>query len=155
MKYLPVRSQIKDDTSIGDVIRQLTETTNEGYAWQECFTHDLQDSFPVFGFNYTKAAEKYFAGDVAFSIFKRAVNLDRFKIKLSCTRFDGGVLSAEFQYDAALISTEQVERLAGEFRALVQHVAAAPDTAVGDLQILSDAEQQQLIDFNATHEIGR
>lgn len=151
MKYLPVRSQIKDGAPIGDIIRQLTETINEGYAWQECFTHDSQDSFPLFGFDYTEPAEKHFPGDAAFSILKRAVNLDRFKVKLSCARFDAGVLSAEFQYDAALISTEQVQRLAGEFRALVQHVANAPATAVGDLQILSDAEQQQLlIDFNAT-----
>ena len=152
MKYLPVRSRIKDEALISDIIRQLNETINEGYTWQECFTreHEGQDSFPPFGFDYTEPAEKLFAGDVTFSIIKRATNLDRFKVRLSCARQDAG-LSAEFHYNAALVATEQVQRLAGQFRALVQHVANAPATAVGDLQILSDTEQQQLlIDFNAT-----
>ena len=150
LKYLPVRSQINDDAPIGDIVRQLNATINEGYAWQECFTREATIEGPSFGFDYTEPSETYFAGDVAFSILKRDTNLDHFKVRLSCARFDSG-LSAEFHYDAALVSTEQVQRLAGQFRALVQHVADAPATAAGDLQILSDAEQQQLlIDFNAT-----
>ncbi len=152
LKYLPVRTQIKDEAPISDIIRQLNETINEGSAWQECFTReaDSQDSFPLFGFDYAEAADPQLAGDLAFSILKRTVNLDRFKVRLSCERVDEG-LRAEFHFDAALVSTEQVQRLAGQFSALVQHVANAAATAVGDLQILSDAEQQQLlIDFNAT-----
>ncbi|HEX7333075.1 MAG TPA: amino acid adenylation domain-containing protein [Pyrinomonadaceae bacterium] len=152
MKYLPVRSQIKDEAPISDIIRQLNDTINEGYAWQECFTREAttQDSFPSFGFDYAEPAERHLAGDVVFSILKRTANLDRFKVRLSCAQLDTG-LNAEFHYDAALVSIEQIQRLAGQFRALVQHVANAPATAIGDLQTLSDTEQQQLlIDFNAT-----
>jgi amino acid adenylation domain-containing protein len=160
MKYLPVRSRIKDESPLGDIIRQLNETINEGYTWQECFSRERaaeiegrssQDSFLPFCFDYTEQTEKYFAGDLAFAILKRAANLDRFKVRLSCTRLDAGLLGAEFYYDAALVSAGQIQRLAGQFRALLEHVTDAPATAVGDLQILSDSEQQQLlIDFNAT-----
>jgi amino acid adenylation domain-containing protein len=159
MKYLPVRSPIKDEAPISDVIRRLNETINEGYTWQECFTREPEaaidgrvshTSLVPFGFDYTEATEKHFAGDLAFSILKRTVNLDRFKVRLSCARLDAGLLNAEFHYDAALVSAGQIQRLAGQFRALLQHVADAPTTAVGDLQILSDTEQQLLIDFNAT-----
>nr|WP_228816308.1 non-ribosomal peptide synthetase [Nocardia transvalensis] len=54
-------------------------------------------------------------------------------------------LAAEFTYARDLFDASTVERLSLQFRRLLAAVAAAPTTAVGDLEILDDSERADLV----------
>ncbi|HEX8185323.1 MAG TPA: amino acid adenylation domain-containing protein, partial [Blastocatellia bacterium] len=57
----------------------------------------------------------------------------------------------EFHYDAGSFGEDDIKRLAEEFQALLKGIINNPDAAIGELEIVSDAERQQLvIDFNNT-----
>src|SRR5439155_25532902 len=50
-----------------------------------------------------------------------------------------------------VFSVADAERLAGQFRALLESATAQPDTRIGALGMLSEVERRQLlVEFNAT-----
>jgi amino acid adenylation domain-containing protein len=55
------------------------------------------------------------------------------------------------EYDAALFSSETARRWLGHFEMLLTHALANPDTPIGRLPLLSDAERQRIVvEFNRT-----
>ncbi|WP_422396342.1 amino acid adenylation domain-containing protein [Pseudomonas tolaasii] len=62
-------------------------------------------------------------------------------------------LSASFIYATDLFEASSIERMAQHWLALLQGIVDAPDRAVGELALLSAAEQQMILqDWNATAE---
>ncbi|MDF5712385.1 MAG: amino acid adenylation domain-containing protein, partial [Rhizonema sp. NSF051] len=61
-----------------------------------------------------------------------------------------GILSTEFHYDSSLFSVETIERLAGQFQKLLNSVLSNSDLPISELQILSVAEHQLLVEWNNT-----
>jgi amino acid adenylation domain-containing protein len=58
---------------------------------------------------------------------------------------------AEMEYDAGLFSSETAKRWLGHFEVLLTHAFAKPDTPIGRLPLLSDAERQRIVvEFNRT-----
>ncbi|MBG0821571.1 amino acid adenylation domain-containing protein [Planomonospora sp. ID91781] len=58
-------------------------------------------------------------------------------------------LAGHFTYSTALFDAETVERLAARFETLLRSIVAAPDTPVGELSLLSDAERDLVLGFGS------
>ncbi|MBD2013423.1 amino acid adenylation domain-containing protein [Microcoleus sp. FACHB-53] len=158
-KYLPVNSHLEDKFKFLDVLKQIDESINDAFKWQESFTweqipaeneKDLNSSFFPFCFEFDEQPKRYSATGVSFSIYKQYVCVEPFKVKLSCIRQDNSVI-AEFHYDSTLFQVEDVERLARYFQTLLISVAEKPEAAIGELEILSECDRKQLlVEFNNT-----
>jgi len=78
---------------------------------------------------------------------RRAATLDLVMLIIETT----GSLSASIRFNADLFDAATIARMAGHFHALLESVIRDPAAAIGDLEILTGAERQQLlIEFNDT-----
>jgi amino acid adenylation domain-containing protein len=78
---------------------------------------------------------------------RRAATLDLVMLIIDTT----GSLSASIRFNTDLFDAATIARMAGHFQALLQSVIRDPAAAIGDLEILTGAERQQLlVEFNDT-----
>jgi amino acid adenylation domain-containing protein/non-ribosomal peptide synthase protein (TIGR01720 family)/FkbM family methyltransferase len=147
-RYLPVRSHIEENTPFTEVLSKVDQAMLQAYEWQECFTWELfsagGDTHFSFCFDYDEQPTKYQADNLDFSIVRQHAFIDRFNLKLACTRREDSV-SAEFCFDSALFRQPETARLAEEFQTLLESVIANPKAPVNELNILGHTERQQLL----------
>lgn len=158
-KFLPINSQLNEDTRFVDLLEQLSIGTSEAQDWQECFTWELFDEtdlftagepFFPFCFSFRQPAAKESAAGVSFSIHKQTAWVDRFGLKLSAL-FGGDALQLGFHYDAALFAQEDIERLRDQFQRILESTIAKPAARIVELNLLSDAERELVLyKFNQT-----
>jgi len=78
---------------------------------------------------------------------RRAATLDLVMLIIETT----GSLSASIRFNTDLFDAATIARMAGHFHALLEGVIRDPVAAIGDLEILTGAERQQLlVEFNDT-----
>ncbi|MBD2540829.1 amino acid adenylation domain-containing protein, partial [Coleofasciculus sp. FACHB-SPT36] len=153
-KFLPLRTHLEDSLKFSEIVQQVQQSVNDANNWQEYFCQEnistaTLSGFP-FGFEFEEQLNKYSASDLSFAIYQQYVCCDRFKAKLSCVRRDES-LSAKFDYDAGIIGIEAIQALAEQFHSLVESAANSPETAIGQLNILSDRSRHELlVEFNNT-----
>src|SRR5579859_5531527 len=76
---------------------------------------------------------------------RRAATLDLVMLIIETT----GSLSASIRFNTDLFDAATIARMAGHFHTLLESVLRDPSAAIGDLEILTDAERQQLlVEFN-------
>lgn len=157
-KYLPLHSRLQEKCLVSEIFEQVDESLREIYKWQDSFNaiqffgandKTISSSFFPFCFDFQAVPTCDSAANVTFSIYKQYACIERFKLKLSCIQKEDS-LRVEFHYDANLFSTEDIKRLAGQFQTLLQSVLTKPDVFIGELEILSECERQQLLGFNDT-----
>ncbi|WUL16650.1 non-ribosomal peptide synthase/polyketide synthase [Amycolatopsis sp. NBC_00355] len=71
--------------------------------------------------------------------------VSKFDLELALAQDADGALTGIFEYPTALFDTTTIERLAGHFTTLLQRIADAPETPVGELDLLSTTEREHLI----------
>ncbi|HEY9157249.1 amino acid adenylation domain-containing protein [Candidatus Binatus sp.] len=156
-KTLPVQFQLEEQLRFSEVLERTNRSAREAVEWQEYFDSEQLTRldaeiepcrfFPV-AFEFQDADANHTEGATIFSIQKQYSCFDRFKLKLSCPQ-RGGLLVAELHYDSSFFSAEDVDRLAQEFRTLLESVCANPESPIADLDIVSPDEQRQLlVEFN-------
>jgi amino acid adenylation domain-containing protein len=158
-RYLPVRCHLPDNAQFNQILQQAHEATREISEWQEYFSWDYITGssaaqtppfFPVC-FEFEEQAAKYSVADIAVSIHSHLVCIDRFKLKLAGVQREDGLI-VEFHYDSNLFCAEDINRLAGQFRMLIESIFKTPGAPISALEILTEAERQQLlVEFNNTH----
>jgi amino acid adenylation domain-containing protein len=72
--------------------------------------------------------------------------VSKFDLELALAQDADGALTGIFEYPTALFDTTTIERLAGHFTTLLARIAEAPETPVGALDLLSEAERAHLVD---------
>jgi amino acid adenylation domain-containing protein len=78
---------------------------------------------------------------------RRAATLDLVMLIIETT----GSLSSSIRFNPDLFDAATIARMAGHFHALLESVIRDPAAAIGDLEILTDAERRQLlVEFNDT-----
>ncbi|MGD1020131.1 MAG: amino acid adenylation domain-containing protein [Verrucomicrobiia bacterium] len=78
---------------------------------------------------------------------RRAATLDLVMLIIETT----GSLSASIRFNTDLFDASTIARMAGHFHALLESVICDPGAVIGDLEILTGAERQQLlVEFNDT-----
>ncbi len=156
-KTLPVQFQLEEQLRLSEVLERTNRSAREAVEWQEYFDSEQLTRldaeiepcrfFPV-AFEFKDAEANHTEGATIFSIQKQYSCFDRFKLKLFCPQ-RGGLLVAELHYDSSFFSAEDVDRLAQEFRTLLESVCANPESPIADLDIVSPDEQRQLlVEFN-------
>ena len=156
-KTLPVQFRLEEQLRFSEVLERTNGSAREAVEWQEYFDFEQLPRldaeiepcrfFPV-AFEFQDAEAKHTEGDTIFSIQKQYSCFDRFKLKLSCVQ-RGGLLVAELNYDSSFFCAEDVDRLAQEFRTLLESVCANPESPIADLDIVSPNEQRRLlVEFN-------
>jgi amino acid adenylation domain-containing protein len=156
-KTLPVHCRLEEQLRFSEVLERTTGSAREAVEWQEYFNFEQLPGldceiepcrfFPV-SFEFQDEEANRTEGGTIFSIQKQHSCFDRFKLKLSCAQ-RGGLLVAELHYDSSFFRAEDVDRLAQEFRTLLESVCANPESPIADLDIVSPNEQRQLlVEFN-------
>ncbi len=155
-RYLPVASLLEESTLFIELLSQVSRTAQEVSAWQDFFHWDVLDKvadkaapiFLPFNFEFMPRPLPVTVGEVTFSLERRYVCIDRFKMKLAVLE----AAVAEFHYDAGLFEAADMQRLAGQFVELLASAVRQPEAAIGALNLLTAAERRQLLfGFNQTH----
>lgn len=155
-KYLPISSRLQPELSFNETWQQVQELVSQCHQWQDYFSwqeygKDVAISFFPFCFEFTEQAQQISADTVTFNLYKEYVCIDKFKLNLSCIHQKDG-LFVDLYYDASLFKAADIQRLGLQFQQLLSSVIHNPNTAIGDLEILSDRELDQLLfEFNNTH----
>jgi amino acid adenylation domain-containing protein len=159
-KWLPIDCRFEASYRFSEVLSQIAASKRAADEWQEYFVwgddpapevlaDDLAPFFPI-GFEFEERPRPHLAGGLSFSIHKQSSCAERFHLKLSCHR-TGDLLMAEFHYDPGRFRSEDIERLAGHFEALLSRAVERAEAPVCALEALSDADRRQLlIAFNDT-----
>ncbi len=91
---------------------------------------------------------RYDADKLSFSLLKKDIQLENFKIKLTCWQQQDSLIT-EFNYDTNKYAPENITRLAKEFHTLIESVIANTEATVGELNILDRQQRHQLlVEFN-------
>ncbi len=158
-RYLPLQVELEEDCRFSACLQRVDEAIREVYGWQDYFVWEDSDRsvgghrqppFFPFCFAFEKQPGTCSDAAVSFAIDSQYSCIDRYKVKLVCTRRDGG-MSAALHYDAALFTGEAIACLAGQLPTLLASAAHRPRATLGQLDMLSETERQQvLVTFNQT-----
>lgn len=157
-KYLPIYYHFGDKVRFLDLLKANDRTLSNHMEWQEYFTWEIfSDSgngrlatsfFPVC-FNYEEFP-KISLPEISFSLIEQTAYIDRFKLKLVCTKKEDQ-FTTEIHFDSNYIDNDEAVRLSRQLHVLLNSIVENPTTTVGDLDILSRDERKQiLVDFNNT-----
>ncbi|HEV8581215.1 MAG TPA: amino acid adenylation domain-containing protein [Thermoanaerobaculia bacterium] len=155
-KTVPVRCPLADELTFGEILERAVEAYRAAADGQEYFVPEelaapdtTVREAPVL-FELSKLPATCTAAGIAFSPRGWYLGLDRFKVKLACVCGDGGIRT-ELQYDPRLFRPQDMERLAERFATLMQALLDAPGTPLGNVNLLSAVELQELlVAFNGT-----
>jgi amino acid adenylation domain-containing protein len=158
-RALPIRSRFETNAAFIEVLRETDEKAREAQDWLEYFAwphstemNEGSANTPFFSvaFEFAHWPAPRTAGPLSLSVLRQHSHFDRFKVKLNCFEQEE-TLRLELHYDSLLLAPESVERLSAQLRRLLASVAAAPERAIGELEIVGDEELRQLlIEFNET-----
>jgi amino acid adenylation domain-containing protein len=158
-KTVPVHCQLHEQLRFSEVLERTDALAGEALEWQEYFSFEhlprLDEKveplrFYPLVYEFQDADAIYDEGDAIFSLQKQYSCSDRFKLKLSSVE-RGSLLTTELHYDSSYFCAEDIDRLAGEFRTLIESVCANPESQINALDIVSpDDRRKLLIDFNDT-----
>ncbi|MBW4556599.1 MAG: amino acid adenylation domain-containing protein [Trichormus sp. ATA11-4-KO1] len=149
-KYLPLCFHLEAEFKFSEILKQVTESANNAYEWQEYFTWEetfKSEAFCPFSFEF---AENYSVADLSFSLYKQYSCIDKFKINLICIDKSDSLIT-ELHFDANLYNTQDIQTLSEQFKTLLEDAIANPEATISQLNILSDRTLQKiLVEFNNT-----
>jgi len=147
-RCLPLRHEIKPETSFADLVRQLAAEATEAGNWQESFswTQITGSEGPVlpFAFSFLELGKEKKVGDLCFTLDAVQVVSERFKLRLNVV-VRGSDVGFEFDYDASRFDLSAIERIAGYYENLLRSALVNPGTAVSHLPLLTPAEREHLV----------
>ena len=158
-KHLPFCGRLEASSRFDRLAAQTQDSLKEIYKWQQSFSwQQITEStgkstqtpfFPVC-FAFEEQGARSSAGEVSFAIQRQVVCVERFDLKLvGIQRREG--LEVAFHYDANRFQESELQRLAGQFRVVMEGVVDRPEAIVGELPILGDDEYRRLVfEFNDT-----
>jgi len=154
-RTLPLPLQLDLEQPFEALLGQLAGEARDMQRWQECYGTRVASSAvaadqPAFAYQYLPALPGHTVGATQLTIEAQSVSTEVCACRLVCREQEGGWL-AGFRYDSTAFERATVERLAGQWLALLTDAVQSPQTPLGRLDVLSAAERQSLlIDFNAT-----
>ncbi|MFT7464817.1 MAG: amino acid adenylation domain-containing protein [Pseudohongiellaceae bacterium] len=157
-RTLPLPLELDLAESFADLVSRLGLETEAMERWQECYGAELGGDHsrvpdiraPGFAFESGVSRPRFSGAAVSFSIAQQFAASEPCACRLVCRPENDGFI-AEFRYDPASFEPGTMQRLAGQWQALLSDACDRPETPVGLLQALSATERQSLlIDFNDT-----
>jgi hypothetical protein len=144
-RALPSQCRFEDGLSFAEVITQITAGEREATEWQDYFelgqTADGAANYFTFGYEYAELPPAQTARNVQVSVFRQHSVIERFRLQLTSTSNS----ELEFEYDEAAFSEVTVSHIAKQFQTLLVAALTNPEGLVDELEIVSDAEYQQIV----------
>ena len=153
---LALRTRPTPDTPFRTLVREVARTAHEAFAHQDVpFERLVEELQPERDLSRNPVFQVMFALQNAPSVALElpGLRLVPFQGALLTTRFDlelhvlerPGDLRAVLFYNTDLFEAATAQRLLAHYRALLAQAARRPDAAIADLDILEDAERQQIV----------
>ena len=159
-RTLPISLDLSTDPTFAELVKLGANALSGAIAWQDCLQPEelgLPDSLP-FGFEVRPATTSSSAGGVDFSILECHVQAEPQRCHLVIQELAAG-FKFQWRFDGALFTPALIERLSGQYRALLRSAMADASTPLSQLEILSAGEWEQLIvnfnDSSADYPRGR
>lgn len=154
-QFLPINCTIDQQFTFKEILSSLENSKYQAEQYQEDYLREnndrvraRRDSLLPIGFEFEKLPNKYDVDGVSFSLLKKDIQLESFKIKLTCWQQEDS-LTTDFYYDTQKYSLETIARLAKQFHILLESIIANPEATVGELNILDRQQRHQLlVEFN-------
>ncbi|WP_406501803.1 amino acid adenylation domain-containing protein [Streptomyces sp. NBC_01590] len=157
---LPVRGRLTGELGVSDWLRDLQDEQLEMRQWEYCHLVDVQknSSIPrgeplfrsILVFENYPVVQK--PSDFPEGLTRRLVNcVERTGYPLTLVASAGRALEFRFVYDRNRFDAATIERMAGHLRTLLESVVAAPEGRIGELNMLTARERQEiLVDWNGS-----
>lgn len=159
-KTLPLKVNIKDELTLLQLLQQNRRSLDAIETWQYCF--DWQELSPGFNKNTEKQTEQHrnylpFAFEYSnsskiqgkessFQCVMHHAKFDTCDLRLSITDDSAShTLSCRLIFDNSRMCASAVQRLSGQFQALLAHLVSEPELAIGKLNILPKEQRDFLL----------
>ena len=157
---LVLRTDVSGDPTFRVLLQRVREVALAGYAHQdlpfERLVQELQPERdmsrnPLFQisfqlFSATDRARARADDEDQLEVSKGTANID---FALDLWEYADG-LYATIEYSTDLFEVETINRIAGHYQTLLEHVVEDPTARLSRLSILTGAERTQLVEWNAT-----
>ena len=156
---LALRSQVSGTMPFTTLLEEVKTTTLEAYSHQEVPFEKVVDAvvkgrdasrnplFQVlFSLQNTPEIPELKLGGLSLSAENQKHNTSRFDIAFMVRETEKGI-HATIEYNTDLYSEARIRKMAAHFSELLRSIVNAPQTAVGQLSMLSQGEQIELSSF--------
>ncbi len=159
---LVLRTKVEAEENFRELLRRMREVTLGAYSHQEVPFEKLVEELqpdrdlshsPLFQVLFTlqnTPGEALELAGVQLSAVTGESEIAKLDLALELMESGDG-LTGVWQYSTDLFDAATIERMSGHFQTLLEAITSEPEQAVAELEILSDAEREQLlIEWNQT-----
>ncbi|MCW3104227.1 MAG: amino acid adenylation domain protein, partial [Bacteroidetes bacterium] len=160
---IPVRVKINSGVTIRQLLKevqqrsieesehhytQLADIQSQSEIKQSLFDHILQfQNFPVEEMIQQSISDKGTAGELSF------LSSDTFEqnnYDFTCMVIPSAALTLKFSYNSCMYEASQVKQMESHFLRVITQMALSPESAIGQIDYLSEEEKLELEGFNDT-----
>ena len=151
-RTLPVPYEFDGNRSFATVVQELQKIKADAYDRQDYLPLDETTQDLPISFVSEELPARHCAKDLWFSVLKQESSSQRFRMQLCCVSTVGSC-ALELNYDPQYFSRSAAARVAARLAVLIRSAAQYPEASCAELEIMEDAERQQVIsEFNHTAE---
>ncbi|MDI3412142.1 condensation domain-containing protein [Bacillus sonorensis] len=159
---LPMRGRPEGHKTFREFIEEIKETALGAFEHQEVQFEALVEKLgvrrdinrnPVFDVMFAlqnTEKTKLSMDGLTLSPYEQEHTIAKFDLSLFANE-ESGLLRFSWEYSTELFERETIERWTGHWRRLLEQVAEDPDIKLGEIDLLTEAEKNQLqFEFNGT-----
>jgi amino acid adenylation domain-containing protein len=156
--FVPLRCPVAQGSSFHSIADDISHVLERASEWEDCFSWEdaiggrgsVESTFLPFAFEFLTQSIGSEASGVRFTPILQFECLDRFHLKLSCSR-QGESVTAEVHYAQGMFSRDDVVRLAQQYEAVLRAAIARPTTDLAAIDALGPEERKRTLEeLNAT-----
>ncbi|HET8843653.1 MAG TPA: condensation domain-containing protein, partial [Ktedonobacteraceae bacterium] len=160
---LVLRTDLSGNPRVRQVLQRVRDVALQAYAHQDLpFERLVEELQPERNLSYHPLFQVLFQFDNTplSSLTLPQLSLEPLNLEKETTLFDLHLLlfeteqglTAHFEYNTNLFEVATIQRMAGHFQVLLESLIRDSEQSIGELPLLSDAEQEQLLmAWNETH----
>ncbi|HXC44488.1 MAG TPA: amino acid adenylation domain-containing protein, partial [Candidatus Dormibacteraeota bacterium] len=153
---LVLRTVVAEDGSVAELLRQVREVSLQAYAHQDVpFERLVEILEPARDLSRTPLFQTMFVlqntplpklpwNEVEANPWVLETGTSKFDLSLSA-REEDGELELSLEYSTELFGADRMKRLLQHYRILLEGIVASVDSQISEIEMLSEAERQQLL----------
>ncbi|AFZ36193.1 thioester reductase domain protein [Stanieria cyanosphaera PCC 7437] len=150
-QFLPISCTVAKQFTFSEILSTLEDNLHQAEQYQEYYlaenNEQVESNFSV-GFEFETLPNPYHADGVSFFPKQKNIQLENFKLKLTCWQNQNDLIT-EFQYDSNKFDSETITRLGRQYHTLIESIITNPAATVEEITILDRQQLDQLlIEFN-------
>lgn len=162
---LVLRVRLSDAITFRELLRQIRETALEGYEHQDLpFEKLVEELQPERTLSHSPLFQVMFhlQNAVSESLSLSGLSMGELDVEIQTAKFDLSLsmaesaegLIGEVNYNTDLFDAASIERMARHFEHLLEAAVANPDEQVSRLRMLSQAERDEVLQWNTHRDFG-